>query len=73
MKFIPPLPNSIQFVMAGLVPATHRARVCGRIRVSRRVDTRRMGGRLKGGHDGFLRASHWFFLKWRERHFRRRL
>jgi len=45
-----------KFVMAGLDPATHRARVCERKRerVSRRVDTRRMDGRLKAAHDGVL-------------------
>ena len=40
------------FVMAGLDPATHRARVCERKRVSRSADARRMDGRLKAAHDG---------------------
>lgn len=46
-----------KFVMAGLGPASHHARVCERKSVDRRVDTRRMDGRLKGGHDetGFSR------------------
>jgi hypothetical protein len=37
--------------MAGLDPATHRARVCARIKFHRRAGARRMDGRLKGGHD----------------------
>jgi len=37
--------------MAGLDPATHCDRVCGRKRLSTLADARLMGGRLKGGHD----------------------
>jgi hypothetical protein len=37
--------------MAGLDPATQRARVCGRKRVFSLADDRWLGGRLKGGHD----------------------
>jgi len=36
--------------MAGLDPATQRARVCGRKGVFSLADARLLGGRLKGGH-----------------------
>jgi hypothetical protein len=36
--------------MAGLDPATQRARVSGRMRVFSLADARWLGGRLKGGH-----------------------
>ncbi len=38
------------FSMAGLDPATQRARVCGRKRFLSLADARWLGGRLKGGH-----------------------
>jgi len=39
-------------VMAGLDPATHRARVCARTRFYWRAEARLMDGRLKAAHDG---------------------
>jgi len=42
---------ALNFVMAGLDPATQCDRVCGREYVFSRADARLLGGRLKAGHD----------------------
>jgi hypothetical protein len=43
---------SINVVMAGPDPATHRVHVRARVRLNRCADARLMGGRLKAAHDG---------------------
>jgi hypothetical protein len=48
------LPSLSLITMAGLDPATQRARVCERKRVTRRADARLLDGRLNGGRgEGF--------------------